>query len=123
VVADPRPCPCGSLFVRLRGGILGRADDMLIVRGMNVYPSALEAIIRRFPEAGEFRIVVRGPAASPSELRLEVEPRSGLVPPRLAETLGEAIRNELLLRPEVVLVPAGSLPRGEMKAQRVLRDG
>jgi phenylacetate-CoA ligase len=123
VVADPKPCPCGSPFVRLRGGVLGRADDMLIVRGMNVYPSALEAIIRRFPEAGEFRIVVRGPGASPTELRLEVEPRPGPVPAGLAQTLEDAIRNEILLRPEVVLVPAGSLPRGEMKAQRLWRDG
>jgi phenylacetate-CoA ligase len=123
VVADPQPCPCGSPYVRLRGGVLGRADDMLIVRGMNVYPSALEAIIRRFPEAGEFRILVRGPASSPSELRVEVEPRPGPVPAGLAQTLQDAIRNELLLRPEIVLVPTGSLPRGEMKAQRLWRDG
>ncbi len=116
VVADPAPCPCGRIYVRLRGGILGRADDMLIVRGTNVYPSALEAVLRRFPEVAEFRIVV-----PPSGLRLEVEPRDGPVPAGLAERLVEAVRAELLFRPEVVLVAAGSLPRAEMKSQRVVR--
>lgn len=114
VVADPQPCPCGRPFVRLRGGILGRADDMLIIRGTNVYPSALEAIVRRFPEVDEFRIV-----AGTAELKLEVELRgpSSEVPGRLME----AVRSELLIRPEIAVVAAGSLPRAEMKSQRVIR--
>ena len=116
VVVDPQPCPCGSIFVRLRGGILGRSDDMLIVRGTNVYPSALEAIVRRFPEVEEFRIVVQG-----SELRLEVEPRRSSPPPDLVGKITEAIRSELLFRADVAIVAAGSLPRAEMKSQRVLR--
>ena len=120
VVADPQPCPCGSFHLRLRGGVLGRADDMLIIRGTNVYPSAIEAILRRFPDVAEYRIVVRGSGAIDA-LRLEVEPRPGATAPDLAGTLVEAVRAEILFRPEVVLVPAGSLPRGEMKSQRVLR--
>src|SRR5581483_9005322 len=58
VRVDPRPCPCGSRFLRLEGGILGRTDDMIHLRGNNVYPSALEALIRRFPEVVEYRLEV-----------------------------------------------------------------
>ena len=51
---DPRPCPCGSPFVHLDGGILGRIDDMIHIRGVNVYPTVLEELLRRFPEVVEF---------------------------------------------------------------------
>src|SRR4029434_9904621 len=53
-----RPCPCGRTFVRLEGGILGRLDDMLIVRGVNVFPAAIEGVVRRFPAIDEFQIEV-----------------------------------------------------------------
>lgn len=114
VVADPKPCPCGRPFIRLRGGILGRADDMLIVRGTKVYPSALEAVVRRFSEVDEFRIVLAG-----SELKLELELRAGAADP--STRLVDAVRSELLFRPEVAIVAVGALPRAEMKSQRVVR--
>src|SRR4029453_16574874 len=66
-------CPCGRPFVRLEGGILGRADDLVFVRGNNLYPSALEAIIRAFPGVAEYRVR----ALSKGELtalEVEVEP-------------------------------------------------
>src|SRR5947209_16524205 len=50
------PCACGRTFVRLEGGILGRLDDMLIVRGVNVFPAAIEGVVRRFPAVDEFQI-------------------------------------------------------------------
>ncbi len=55
---DLAPCHCGCPFARLAGGLLGRADDMIHLRGNNVYPAALEAIIRRFDEVVEFRAIV-----------------------------------------------------------------
>jgi phenylacetate-CoA ligase len=121
VRVDPRPCPCGSPFLRLDGGILGRTDDMIHLRGNNFYPSALEAIISRFPEVAEYRVEVQqiGPMA---ELRIEVEPGTNegrSFGADLAERIGRTIRDELLFRAEVVTVPAGSLPRFEMKAQRI----
>ena len=58
---------------RLRGGILGRVDDMVFIRGNNVYPSALEAVVRRFREVAEYRAVVLE-SGGLSELRLELEP-------------------------------------------------
>ena len=68
------PCACGRTFLRLDGGILGRVDDMLIVRGVNVFPSALEGIVRRFPAVDEFVIEVyrRGQL---DEVRLLLEVR------------------------------------------------
>jgi phenylacetate-CoA ligase len=116
VRVDPRPCPCGRTFVRLEGGIRGRTDDMIHLRGNNLHPSALEAVIRRFPEVAEYRVEVdqSGPLAN---LRVEVEAANAEV----AERIGRAIRDEFLFRAEVVAVPPGSLPRFEMKARRVVR--
>src|SRR3989442_5064172 len=52
-------CACGRTFARLAGGILGRVDDMLVIRGMNVFPSAIEDVVRRFDCVDEFRVEVR----------------------------------------------------------------
>ena len=118
VRVDPRPCPCGRPFVRLEGGILGRTDDMIHVRGNNVYPSALEAVIRRFPAVVEYRVEVdqSGPLGV---LRVEIEPADD--GRELAEQVGRAIRDELLFRAEVRAVPPGTLPRFDMKARRIVR--
>lgn len=108
----------GRLF--FDGGVIGRADDMIHVRGNNLYPSAIEAVVRRFPEVVEFRLVVddSGPLA---DLRIEVEPDSAADAKRVCETIGRAIRDELLFRTEVVAMPPNSLPRFEMKAKRLVR--
>lgn len=119
---DAEPCPCGRTLMRLKGGILGRTDDMMLLRGNNFYPSALEGVIRRFVEVVEYRVKVdaRSPLA---ELRVEVETATQDAGSRLAQRLVEAIRDELLFRAEVVVAPPGSLPRFEMKAQRVTVEG
>jgi phenylacetate-CoA ligase len=70
-VADG-PCTCGRTFLRLEGGILGRVDDMVIVRGVNVFPSAIEGIVRRVPAIDEFQIEVPRPSEM-DEVRLLVE--------------------------------------------------
>jgi phenylacetate-CoA ligase len=118
VRVDARPCSCGSPFLRLEGGILGRTDDMIHLRGNNLYPSALEAIIRRFPEVTEYRVEVdqAGPMA---DLRIELESLGSASGPAVAERVGRAIRDELLFRAEVTAVSPGTLPRYEMKAKRV----
>ena len=106
-------CNCGRSFLYLPGGVLGRADDMLIVRGVNVYPSALADILHRFPEVQEYRIIVTRPA-SMDEIALQVECAPALVP-RLHEELHIALN----LRVPIETVEVGSLPRFEMKARRV----
>jgi phenylacetate-CoA ligase len=114
-----QPCECGRSFLRLEGGILGRVDDMLIVRGVNVFPSALEGIIRRFPAVDEFIIeVYRRVEMDEVRLLLEVHGGSGV-----AAAVQEAVRVDLGIRVEVVPVPAQSLPRYELKAKRLVRRG
>ena len=104
----------------LDGGILGRCDDMIHVRGNNLYPATIEAIVRRFPGVAEYRILVdhSGPLA---DLRIEVESATDCDGRELADTVSRAIRDELLFRVDVSAAPPGSLPRFEMKARRVVR--
>jgi phenylacetate-CoA ligase len=116
-VAD-RPCGCGRTFMRLAGGILGRVDDMLIVRGVNVFPSALEGIVRRFPAVDEFLIEVYR-RSEMDEVRLLVEVNGDAA--ATARRVQEAVRIDLGIRVEVASVPAGSLPRYELKARRLVR--
>jgi phenylacetate-CoA ligase len=102
--------------VRLEGGILGRLDDMLIVRGVNVFPSAIEGIVRRFTVIEEFQIEVFRDGEL-DEVRVLVEcPEGGL-----ARSVQEAFRADLGIRLEVRAVPPRSLPRHELKARRVIR--
>lgn len=103
-----------SRFVRLAGGVLGRADDMIVVRGVNVFPSSVEAIIREFPEVGEYRLnLLRNGALD--ELRLEVEDGKH-DPGRITQRL----LLQLQLRVDVVDVPEGTLPKSEGKSRRVV---
>ncbi len=114
-------CSCGRWFARVEGGILGRADDMLVVRGNNVFPSAIEGIVRSFDEVAEFQIEVDGRGAL-VELVIRIDPVPG-AQDGLDRRLTEVLQDRLHFRPKVVVVAAGSLPRFEMKAQRVVRRG
>ncbi len=111
-------CACGRWFARMEGGILGRIDDMLIIRGNNVFPSAVEDIVRGVSGVAEFRLEVerKGPM---TDLRIEIEPADGVDGARLAARVAGAIHDRLYFKPDVRVVPAGSLPRFEMKARRV----
>jgi phenylacetate-CoA ligase len=120
VSVDPRPCPCGRALVRLEGGIRGRVDDVVHLRGNNFHPHALQAILHRFPEVAEYRVEIDRSASLPV-LRVEVEPVPASAPEALAARVDQAIRDELLFRAEVRIVPPGALPRPELKAQRFVR--
>lgn len=112
-------CDCGRTLVKLRGGILGRVDDMVTVRGVNVFPSAIENIVRRFDEVDEFRVELfqeRGMDA----LRCTIEPRADSAGD-LAGRVGDAIHRDLGIRCVVTTAPTGSLPRSEAKANRFVR--
>jgi phenylacetate-CoA ligase len=110
------PCACGRTFARLEGGILGRLDDMLIVRGVNVFPTAIEAIVRRFP-VEEFQIEVFRDGEL-DQARVLVEVDGGVDAARLVQA---ALRSSLGIRLDVASVEPGSLPRFELKARRVVR--
>lgn len=112
------PCACGTQELALEGGILGRVDDMVIVRGVNVYPAAVEEIIHAAGGVAEYQVTVttRGPL---TELALAIEPAAEAGDAAaLARKIGGAFETALGLRIPVNLVPAGSLPRFEMKARR-----
>jgi phenylacetate-CoA ligase len=101
-------------FVLLDGGILGRSDDMMIIRGMNIYPSAIEQILRSFPEIVEYRMTARKRGAM-DEFVVEVEDHLQ-DPARIAEEL----RLKLGLKIDVRCAAAMSLPRFEGKGRRFI---
>jgi phenylacetate-CoA ligase len=113
-----QPCPCGRPFLRLQGGVLGRVDDMLIVRGVNVFPGAVENVIREFQEIEEFRVEIFEKEAM-KEIKLVLEPRADQSSVEgLAERVSQRVRERIGLRPHVELVAPGTLPRFELKAKR-----
>jgi len=111
-------CECGARDLALNGGILGRTDDMLVVRGVNVYPSAVENILRGFDAVGEYRVEIQNHRTLP-ELSIQVEAAAGHAhDATLTHRLEAALTNAFALRIPVSIVPPGSLPRFEMKARR-----
>ncbi len=119
--AKGSPCACGSHELALEGGILGRVDDMIIVRGVNIYPGAVEEIICAGGGVEEYRVHVRYQQAL-VELDVEIEPASGVDGPALAARLVERFQHAFALRVPVAIAPAGTLPRFEMKARRWVKE-
>jgi phenylacetate-CoA ligase len=110
-------CACGRSFVRLEGGIVGRVDDMFVVRGNNVFPSALENLLRQFTEIAEYAVELQQHGAL-TQLLIKIETSGWESPDVLLEHLGRSLMHALNFRPEIKIVPPGSLPRFEMKAKR-----
>jgi len=117
VVLNQQKCACGRSFARFEGGVLGRADDMVVVRGINVFPSAVENLVRQCEAVEEFRITV-STNREMGNLAIELDLSKNANPESARKTVDQAIQNELSLRPEITVVPSGSLPRFEMKAKR-----
>ena len=116
-------CSCGRGFDIYEGGILGRVDDMKIIRGTNVYPRAIEAIVREFADVDEFQCVItREGLRDEITLRVEMKPGWGSDG---WEALSEALHNRLALAHEglnfrVEQAGKGELPRFELKAKRTV---
>ncbi len=113
------PCRCGRHTVRVR--CIGRTDDMLIVRGVNVFPSAIREVVNRFlPRVSGYlavRPARRGVKQEPP-LKVAVELAEGASPdPALAAAIGDAIRSALVVTTEIALLPHGALPRSEYKSK------
>jgi phenylacetate-CoA ligase len=128
---NPEPCRCGRTTVRM-ARIKGRSDDMLVIRGVNVYPSQVEAALLTIAElAPHYLLVVDRTQAFPS-LAVHVEPAEATVRAwggfegaraevaTLAGRVGERLRGHLGLNPEISIVPPKTIPRSEGKAVRVV---
>ncbi|MBI3941060.1 MAG: AMP-binding protein [Acidobacteria bacterium] len=113
-------CACGRTFRRAMGGVLGRVDDMITVRGVNVFPSGVENVLRGFPEIEEFEIEVFKERHM-DELVIRIELKAGLSPDAdpLAALVQNKVRAQLGIRARVSIAEKGSLPRYELKARRI----
>ena len=118
----PSPAPAAAHDLALPGGILGRTDDMVVVRGVNVYPGAVEEIIRATGGVAEYRVRVSTARPWPNSA-CKSSPRPAI--PMSAALVGELekqFHTQFALRVPVTAVPPGTLPRFEMKAQRWVRE-
>ncbi len=120
------PNPCGRTYPRLPHGIFGRIDDMFTIRGENVYPSEIEAVLHEIPGyGGEHQIVISRDAAM-DELLLRVEANEGTFPSgdvsQFRNEVGKRIQKLLGLRVKAEIVAQGSLPRTDFKSRRVIDD-
>lgn len=113
-------CACGRWFARAEGGILGRVDEMMVIRGNNVFPSAIEGLVREFSEVVEFSLVVEQSGAL-ADLMVEVEACPGAESDTLCGSIEQALRNRFHFSVRVVSVDPGSLPRSELKSKRLIR--
>ena len=107
-------CACGNPFLFLPGGLLGRTDDMVVIRGVNIYPSSIEAIIREFDSIKEFRIIYYTEHEM-NQVKIQIEGPEEVVP-----VLAQLLRKRVGLRIEVERVEDNSLTRFTMKARRVI---
>ncbi len=114
------PCSCGRRFSRIKGGVLGRADDMLIVRGVNIYPSAIDNMIRSIPHVVEYEVECRR-VRGLDDLLIKVEIGNAQPFESVRVALLDKFRAELNIRVNVEEAPWGSLPRYEFKAYRYKR--
>jgi phenylacetate-CoA ligase len=114
------PCPCGRTSARIKGGVLGRADDMLIVRGVNLYPSAIDNVVRSQKSIVEYEVEIKR-IEEMDDLLIKIEIGAGTIFADVKEALVSEFRSKLNIRVSVESAEAGSLPRYEFKARRYKR--
>jgi phenylacetate-CoA ligase len=119
-------CECGRTFLRLDGGILGRSDDMFQFAGVNIFPSAIENLIREVPEfSNEYQIVVPK-MGSGRHLKIRVEADTAKIGKEEIEQavkkFSETVKHRITITPDVEIVEIGKLPRFELKAKRLIRE-
>ena len=113
-------CTCGRTWARLERGVLARVDDMINIRGVNVYPAGIEAVVRGIGDVTEFCSTVTRPHEMRS-LRVEIEvARLGADESAVARKVAAGLREALGMTVAVDVVAAGTLPRFDMKARRFI---
>jgi phenylacetate-CoA ligase len=117
----PEPCSCGSVLP-MHGPLLGRTDDMFIIRGVNIYPGQIDDLLSQEDKVGsEYQVVLsRGGGQDHMTIRVERSEAASLSEEEaIAVKLEEAVRRHILVRAKVELVDYGTLPRTERKSKRV----
>ncbi len=121
----PGDCPCGRVHKRI-DRILGRADDMMIIKGCNIYPMQIEQVLLSFAEVGQNYLIVLEHEDGMDQLKVQVEIREEYfvedvrVLTRLQRGIAHRLRDEILMTPKVELVQPNTLPKSEGKAVRVI---
>jgi phenylacetate-CoA ligase len=122
VEVSNEPCACGRSFARIKGGVIGRADDMLIVRGVNLYPSAIDNLLRSLPHISEYEVLIRR-VGGLDDLLIKIETDAAAPPfAEIERATLEAFRAQFALRVSIEQAEPGSLPRYEFKARRYKRE-
>ncbi len=122
---DDAPCACGRSFRRL-SRIMGRTDDMLIVKGVNIFPMQIDKVLMAMPEVGTQYLVELTRKDFSDTMLVKVEVQQNFFQEdikylnKLQKRISEALKSELLITPRVELVEPNTLPRTEGKAQRVI---
>jgi phenylacetate-CoA ligase len=112
-------CACGRTHARAVGGFLGRADDMLNIRGVTLFPSAIEDAVRRVPEVGEEFLIVLTRDKEMDVLTVQVEARPEVAHDLVLHKVETEIVSRCELRPRIEVLAYGTLPKTEFKAKRV----
>jgi len=118
----PEPCACGRTHRRICR-ITGRSDDMLIIRGVNIFPQQIERVLMAAPQLGRnYVIVIEGLDDLTVKVELSASGFDGHVESlaALQQQLAEKLKAEIWVKPKIELVPPGSLPVAEGKAKRVI---
>jgi len=122
---DDAPCPCGRSFKRL-SRIVGRSDDMIIIKGVNIFPMQIDKVLMAMPEVGTHYLVELTRHDYSDQMLVKVEVQQNFFQEdlmylnQLQKRITEALKSELLVTPRVELVEPNTLPRTEGKAQRVV---
>ncbi len=117
---DDRPCDCGRTHARAIGCFTGRADDLINLRGIKMFPGALEEAVRSLPNVGdEYEIVLSCDDAGMDVMMLRIEHPSHQQPNDVRNRLRAEVRSRLEIQVDVEVLSPGSLPKTEFKAKRV----
>ena len=112
------PCLCGTNEITLEGGILGRSDDMVVIRGVNIYPSGIESVVRQFSEIVEYQVII-SKQNTLTEITIDIE-----VLPKIDNSdvivaaLVKKLKDTFSIRVNVIVAPCDTLPRYELKSKR-----
>lgn len=117
----PGVCPCGSIYPRI-DRILGRSDDMIKIKGVNIYPGQIEDVLKEIKGASsEYQVRITRVEAR-DHLLLRVEAEAGTDPQQVAELIGANFKKRIGILIDVQVVPIGELPRSEKKSKRVFDE-